>query len=330
MTYSSILPVVALVYITGSAAPGLAQSTTGTWTLYPPQGTSFTTQVRPPIRTDGTSSFRATRRVLPVKFWLLSAPGPVVFQSILSDGTDPDPTTTNDYSFLSFDPSPELTFNQITTLKADYAFTMGNCGGGSLRWSVRVDVGSDNDPSNDGSVFIYYGDYPNFTDCTTTNQSSVNMIGQSDLRYDTSQVGGTFYDSYADAQTLVGSLRVVRTTLVIDSGWFNGDQKLAISNVMVNDNTFVPLSGTATRTCDRPPAAIKVTKTAGTGAGLISGVRSIQPGDDDTLFRLVDCKYMYNLDVSSLGTLANRPGTYQVEAVIGSTSAAGPAVFSLR
>ena len=45
----------------------------------------------------------------------------------------------------------------------------------------------------------------------------------------------------------------------------------------------MPLSGTPTRTCDRPPAMFKVTKTAGTGAGPIGGVRSIQPGDESTL-----------------------------------------------
>jgi hypothetical protein len=130
----------------------------------------------------------------------------VIFQSILNDAP-----TTNDYSFLSFTPTSQLLFSEISNLTAGYAFTQGNCHGGSLRWSVRV--------SNTQSVFIYYGDYPNFTDCTTNSQSGANLINLSDLRYDTSQVGGTFYDTYTNAMTLVGGMPIIRASLVLDSGW---------------------------------------------------------------------------------------------------------------
>lgn len=306
-------------------AASAVQSTTGTWTLYPEQATLYSTAVHPPIKANGTSVFSDNgNNVIPVQFRLFAASGPVVFQSILSDGTDGTFPGTNDFSFLSFRPSPTLTFNQITSLKANYGFTMGNCGGGSLRWSVRVDIGNDGDPSNDGSVFIYYGDYPNFTDCTTNSQSGVNMIGQPDLRYDTSQVGGTFYHSYWDAVELVGTLPVVRATLVIDSGWFAGDQKLNISNVMVNDNTFVPSSGQPAQTCDLPAATIKVTKIFSPG-GPITPI-SVQPHDNDSNFRIVDCKYIYNLATRSL----LGAGTYKVEAVIGGNPVAGAAYFTLR
>jgi len=60
------------------------------------------------------------------------------------------------------------------------------------------------------------------------------------LRYDTSQVGGTFYDSYANAQTLVGTLNALRASLVIDSGWFAGDQTLNISNVTLRSMVINP------------------------------------------------------------------------------------------
>jgi len=58
----------------------------------------------------------------------------------------------------------------------------------------------------------------------------------------------------------------------------------------------------------------------------VSEVASIQPFDNDSVFRVVDCKYMYNLDVRSL----NGAGTYKVEAVIGGMPALGAAFFSLR
>ena len=41
--------------------------------------------------------------------------------------------------------------------------------------------------ARDKALFIYYGDSPNFTDCTTNSQTGANMIGLGDLRYDTSQ-----------------------------------------------------------------------------------------------------------------------------------------------
>ena len=81
----------------------------------------------------------------------------------------------------------------------------GDCHGGSLRWSVRT--------SPTQSVFIYYGDEPeHFTDCTTQQpERHEHDRTQSDLRYDTSQYpGGTFYDSYAHALTLIGNTPIIR------------------------------------------------------------------------------------------------------------------------
>lgn len=295
--------------------------TAGSWSLYPAQATLYTTAVQQPINADGSSNFRSTgNSVIPVKFGLLAAPGPVVFQSILSDGTDSTFPGTNDFSFLSFTPSSALTFNQITALKASYAFTMGNCGGGSLRWSVRL--------TSTQSVFIYYGAHPNFTDCSGANsQSGVNVLSLSDARFDTSQFpGGTFYDTYTGALALVGTMPVIRASLVLDSGWFAGDQKATVTSATFNDNTFVPQSGSPSATCNLPAATIKVTKLAGAGPGPVNEPESIQPADNNTNFRVVDCKYMYNLASSSLSGV----GTYKVEAVINGTPAAGAATFHLR
>jgi len=43
---------------------------------------------------------------------------------------------------------------------------------------------------------------------------------------------------------------------------------------------------------------------------------SIQPQDDNHIYRIVDCKYIYNLATSSLSGV----GTYSVYATIGTTS----------
>jgi hypothetical protein len=331
-------------------ASGASATTSGTWVAYPGQKTVYKTEVKQPINADGTSVFGSnniSNSVIPVKFGLLSGLGSFVFESIYTDGIDPDPNTTDDYSFLSFTPSGTLTFNDIANLTASYAFTLGNCHGGSLRWSVRVDVGNDGNTANDGSVFIYYGAYPNFTDCTSpdappsvvpavcgdtntgdTTQTGENMIGRPPCRYDTSQfVGGTFYDSYADAQSLVGTDRVIRASLVLDSGW-GGDQRLTLGSATVNDNTFTPQSPTPLKsTCDLPPADIRVTKVSGeVPLGVVNEPISIQPADVDGHFRIVDCKYMYNLATSSLPG----PGRYKVEAVINGEAADGAAYFYLK
>jgi hypothetical protein len=88
----------------------------------------------------------------------------------------------------------------------------------------------------------------------------------------------------------------------------------------------VPASGSGVQTCDLPPATIRITKTSVATSGIVNDALTIQPNDDNLLFRIVDCKYMYNLATSSLsGT-----GTYKVEAVIDGTPAAGAAYFDLK
>lgn len=142
------------------------------------------------------------------------------------------------------------------------------------------------------------------------------MIGLNDLRYDTSQyTGGTFYDTYAHAQSLMGTLPVTRVSLVIESGWQyapSGDQILNISGSTVNDNSydFVSGSGALSPTCDLPSAQIEVSKNDPVASGDINEA-TVQPSLTDTgnNFRVVDCKYQYVLSIPSL----QGSGTYEVQ-----------------
>jgi hypothetical protein len=341
--------------LTGS--PSSAQSSTpGSWTLHPAQTTTLSTTVRPPIKANGTSVFNASSAI-PLKFKLSSAPGATRFESVHSNNLAvPDggePNFEDDFSFLGFEPSDALPFNQITVLKATYSFTQGNCGGGSLRWQVRVDMlGNNGDPTptpcdpddptcvpppgpedDDRNVFIYYGDHPNFTNCTTgaNNQSGVNLLTLTDLRFDTSQVGGTFYDTLANANSLVGTKQVASASLVLDSGWRQDslgnflDQRVNLGGATVNDNQFTPLSGDPTTTCNLPPATISIQKISdgGTPADPIS----VQRPNSDVNFSITnDCTYAYNLDAASL----LGPGTYLVQVVINGSPASGGATFKIQ
>ncbi len=314
-----------------TAAASTVTTANGTWEAYPGQSASYQTSVQQPINTDGSSNFKANgKAVIPVKFGLSQGTGAFVFESIGSDVS-----TANDYSFLSFTPTLPVTFNDITELSSLYDFTLGDCHGGSLRWQVRTST----DPQQ--ALFIYYGSPPQFGNggvdgCTSdtltgVDQSGTNLIGLPDLRYDTSQyAGGTFYDTYAHAKLLMGDIPIIRASLVIDSGW-GGDQRLTLTSATFAANgysdTFVPAPASAfSPVCPTQEATIKVTKTAGTASGDVNEPISIQPQDNNGLFRIVDCKYMYNLATSSLSGV----GRYKVEVVINGTPAENPAFFDLK
>jgi hypothetical protein len=303
--------------LVASLMASVAWAQNGTWTAYPGQSASYGAAVQQPINADGSSNFKANgRAVIPVKFALSQGLGAFVFESISS----PSPTE-YEYSFLSFTPVGTVTFNDITQLSAVYAFTTGDCHGGSLRWSVRTNL---------GSVFIYYGNPPQFGNggfggCTPispqgADQSGLNLITMSDLRYDTSQIpGGTFYDTYVHTQALIGTLQIIRVSLVLDSGW-GGDQRLTLSSATVAtaafSDTFTPQPPTPpTATCPTSQALIGITKVSTSPTGVVNEPETIQPQDNNGVFRIVDCKYMYNLATGSL----MGAGTYDVYATIDGT-----------
>jgi hypothetical protein len=66
------------------------------------------------------------------------------------------------------------------------------------------------------------------------------------------------------------------------------------------------LAGVGTLVVLSAMAKIEIDKTDGSPTGAVNEPVSIQPKDTDGFFRIVDCKYMYNLATSSLsGANAN-------------------------
>src|SRR5262249_44487542 len=160
-----------------------------------------------------------------------------------------------------------------------------------------------------------------FTNCTTgaSNQTGVNMIGLTDARYDTSQyTGGTVYDTYTHAKALMGTLPITRVSLVLDAGW-GGDQSLTLTSATVATGAFtdaLPAVPPPTPVCPTSVAYIGITKVGAAPSGDVNEPQTIQPQDNDGIFRIVDCKYMYNLATSSL----MGAGTYKVHATIDGTT----------
>ena len=133
-------------------------------------------------------------------------------------------------------PGGDLHFQDLWLLQTDFDVTDDDCGGGSPRFAIAMDT--DGDGTFDGNVHVYLGPVPNFTGCASGWQSTGNLIGTTELRYDLTQVGGTFYDTYANALVLVGTGTVLYVALIVDSGWIFGDgeQTILVDNVAVNDH----------------------------------------------------------------------------------------------
>jgi hypothetical protein len=323
----ALLAVSALALASLSGAHATASTTDtshGTWTAYPGQSTTYSAAVQQPINADGSSNFKANGKgVIPVKFALSQGTGAFAFESIFSDAA-----TSNDYSYLNWHSATPLTFADITTLSAVYAFTDGDCAGGSLRWTVRL-----NDGGTNRNLDIHYqpgaGGVSQQTCAAGT--SGANMVDSTDTIYVTQEFNGThnfpssYNNTYADAVAQLGSLPVVGATLIVDSGWgANGDQVVDLTSATVGvgggtpyTETFTPQAGTPTAAvCPTQPAAIKISKTDGNATGDVNEPISIQPQDNNGLFRIVDCRYMYSLATSSL----SGAGTYTVSATIGSST----------
>lgn len=314
----------------------LASTTTtpnGVWTAYPGQSTTYGAAVQQPINADGSSNFNANRKtVIPVKFGLSQGTGAFLFRSIFSNNPG---VTSDDYSFLNFDPASDPTLADVTQLIANYAFIEGDCAVGSLRWTLYLDDGNVYDGSSTRNLDVHY--QPG-NPGISTQECAAGTSGRDMADLDATDpyvVINNFTSTHAftspynvtwsEAVDALGGLRVRGMNLIVDSGYgINGDQVVNLTSATVQvggasgyTDTFTPQPASAMSTvCPSAQASIKITKTDGTSTGDVNEPLSVQPQDNNGLFRIVDCKYMYNLATSSL----SGAGTYTVSATIGTTT----------
>ena len=127
------------------------------------------------------------------------------------------------------------TLSQLTNLSTDYMFTAASCGGGAPRFQINV-AGH--------NIFVYLGPYPNYMSCAQNIWTSSGNLLTAASFVDTSQLGGTFYDTWTSALTKYGSNTVTGLQLVTDSSWnFNATQTVLVDNVSINDMVFTFESG---------------------------------------------------------------------------------------
>jgi hypothetical protein len=313
--------------LVSQAAASTVTTANGTWTAYPGQSTTYEAAVQQPINANGSSNFKANgKAVIPVKFALSQGTGAFVFESYV----DTDPNTAP-YSFLEFDPTTPPTLAEITQLSAVYAFSVGDCHAGSLRWTLYL---------NDGGVTrnldVHYqpganglsGQFcqPGTSGANMADQTSSDpyvVINQFTYVGTPYSFSSAYNVTYGEAVTQLGGLQVLGMNLVVDSG-FAGDERVNLTSATVGvggttpyTDTFTPQPASAfTAVCPTEQASIKVTKFDGSPSGEVNEPVTIQPQDNNGIFRIVDCKYMYNLATSSLSGV----GTYTVKATIGSTT----------
>jgi len=161
---------------------------------------------------------------------IVSGGNPIKAAQIVSDGGNATP-----YGGVDLVATTVTTLSTLTFLGTDYQMTAGDCGGGSPRFEIGVPA---------GNIFVYLGPAPNYTGCTPGWQSSGNLLAGS---VDTSQIGGTFYDTWAHALVLAGGSTVAYIDIVVDAGWaappVGPVQTALVDNVRMNDEivTFDPL-----------------------------------------------------------------------------------------
>jgi hypothetical protein len=309
----------------------------GQWAAYPGQSTTFGAAVQQPINTDGSSNFKANgKTVIPVKFALSQGTGAFVFESV------PGVAGRYAYSILQWQAkatNAPITLNQLTTLIADYVFTTGDCQAGSLRWTVTL-----NDRGVERNLDIHYQpghdslseqtcaagtSGHDMTDLTSTDPYVViNQFVYAGSPYTFTSANPAYNTTYSDAVSQLGNLVIVQNgiTLIVDSGTLAQPEVVNLTSATVgvgNGNanpytdTWTPLPASPmTTTCPTAEAKFSITKVDGAPTGDVNEPLSIQPQDSNLTYRIVDCKYMYNLATSSLSGV----GTYTVKATIGSTT----------
>jgi hypothetical protein len=157
---------------------------------------------------------------------------------IVSDFSDNPGTTTNDFGGVGFTGTGVTDFNSLTTLQAEFNVTDDACKGGSPRFEIDF-AGTTN------NLFVYLGTFNagNF-DCTANTWiDSGNLITSPDTRFDTSKfAGGTFYDTYAHAKTLLGSMAIDEIRFVVDGGWSfdpgDKEQTVLLRKATINASVF--------------------------------------------------------------------------------------------
>ncbi len=136
------------------------------------------------------------------------------------------------YGGIDFSVPSGLTLAGLNTLSTDYQVIQGGCGVGSPRFSVTTPQ---------GNVFVYMGPPPNYNICPADSvwYNTGNLASPANL-VDATQIGGGFYESWAQVQHDFGTLSVTDISIVLESGYAfaGGNQTINFDNTAVNSDLY--------------------------------------------------------------------------------------------
>jgi hypothetical protein len=144
-------------------------------------------------------------------------------------------TTGNPFTWgaVQFAIPSNLTLGRLNTLSTDYEFVTGSCWGGSPRFEVWVTNGT-----GTHKIFFYVGPAPSYTGCTAGTYLKTGNLSSPTSFVDDSQLpGGSFYDTYSNAEANYGNYAVTAVYLDADGGW-NGEQVIDFDNTQVNGTVY--------------------------------------------------------------------------------------------
>ena len=140
------------------------------------------------------------------------------------------------YSSIDFAVSANLTIDDLNTLSTDYEFIASSCAAGSPRFGIQLAAY----PGK--TIFVYIGPPPSYTGCPMNVWTNTGNLLTAASLVDTSQLpGGTFYDTWATAQTRYNGQMVTDIFLVSDNGPGSGglgSQTVLIDNTDVNGTLY--------------------------------------------------------------------------------------------
>ena len=116
------------------------------------------------------------------------------------------------------------TLKTFDNLSTDYKITQGPIGQGSPRFVIETDA---------GNLFIYIGTEPGYNDAEGDWTNTGELLTPTST-VDASQLGGTFYDTYANVQATYGDLKIKAVYIVMDGP----SQTVVFDNTVVNHTLF--------------------------------------------------------------------------------------------
>ena len=136
------------------------------------------------------------------------------------------------FSYITFNDLNGQPVGNLNELSADVL--AATYGGGSPRFSVDVSNGT-----TTKEIFVYLGDLPNYTSGSNGNTGNLLDPTASGARVDSTQVGGTFYGTWAQAVTAAtanGYTTIGGISVDVDGGWAqtSGSQTVVLDAVSIN------------------------------------------------------------------------------------------------